>query len=109
MCIQIQTFQRSYFSHYFFNLFSSADSRQERVKVEMGKTEFMFKVHTSNKEKALLNIVNINWNWRTLTYSLQKLHRQSLLSDKFLDLNTRIHQPPYQCPFHASDIERYSR
>ena len=65
--------------------------------------------HTSNKEKALLNIVNINWNWRTLTYSLQKLHRQSLLSDKFLDLNTRIHQPPYQCPFHASDIERYSR
>ena len=42
-------------------------------------------------------------------YSLQKLHRQSLLSDKFLDLNTRIHQPPYQCPFHASDIERYSR
>ena len=86
-----------------------ADSRQERVKVEMGKTKFMFKVHTSNKEKALLNIVNINWNWRTLTYSLQKLHRQSLLSDKFLDLNTRIHQPPYQCPFHASDIERYSR
>ena len=42
-----------------FYLFS-ADSRQERVKVEMGKTEFMFKVHTSNKEKALLNIVNIN-------------------------------------------------
>ena len=90
-------------------LLISLTSRQEKVKVEMRKTEFMFKVHTSNKEKALLNIVNINWNWRTLTYSLQKLHRQSLLSDKFLDLNTRIHQPPYQCPFHASDIERYSR
>lgn len=38
-----------------------------------------------------------------------KLNRQSILSDKFLDFNTRIHQPPYQCPFHASDIERYSR
>ena len=32
-----------------------------------------------------------------------------MLSDKFLDFNARIHQPPYQCPFHASDIERYSR
>ena len=37
-------------------------------------------------------------------------HRQSILSEKLIvDFNNKIHQPPFQCPFHASDIERYSR
>ena len=40
---------------------------------------------------------------------MSQRNRESLLSDKFMDFNTKIHQPPYQCPFHASDIERYSR
>ena len=43
-------------------------------------------------------------------YFLSQRNRESLLSDKFIDFNTKIHQPPYQCPFqNSSDIERYSR